>query len=121
MLGWKALAALSIVVAGAVAAFAVYTFGWREGGDAGQTRTATTRAGGRVYTLHQGDLVRVPEAATECQASQEGGHPNLFCTRIPRGRHQVIFYEDSVLVWPLAGGPDGPPFSYAWEPKGGGK
>jgi hypothetical protein len=60
MLGSNALAALAIVVAGAVAAFAVYTFGWQENEDAGPTRTATTGAGGRVYTLRQGDLVRVP-------------------------------------------------------------
>ena len=121
MLGWRVLAALAIVVAGAVAAFAVYAFGWQEGGDTGETRGATTERGTRVYTLRQGDVVRIPQAATECEASQEGGHPNLFCTRIPRGRHQVIFYEDSVLVWPVARGPDGPPFAYEWEPKGGRK
>jgi hypothetical protein len=117
MLGWKALAALAIV--GAVAAFAVYTFGWREDRDADQTRTITTETGGRVYTVRQGDVVRVPAAATECEASQEGGHANLFCTRMPKGRYQVIFYEDSVLVWPLSRGPDGPPFAYRWKPKGG--
>jgi len=54
----------------------------------------------------------------ECEASQEGGFPNLFCTRIPRGRYQVIFYEDSVLVWPRARGPDSAPFAYKWKPKG---
>src|SRR5687768_5772707 len=112
MLEWKALAAFAIFVAGAVAAFAVYTFGWRNGGNDRETRTAPPGTGMRVYTLRQGDVVRVPEAATECRASQEGGHPNLFCSRLPRGRHQVIFYEDSVLVWPLARGPDGPPFTY---------
>jgi len=57
-----------------------------------------------------------PEAATRCEASSEGGAPNLFCTRVGGGRHQVVFYKDSVLVWPLAAGPDGPPFAYRWAP-----
>ena len=60
--------------------------------------------------------MRVPAAATECEASGEGGRPNFFCTRMPEGRHQIIFYEDSVLVWPLSRGPDGPPFVYRWKP-----
>jgi hypothetical protein len=70
----------------------------------------------RIFTLRYGDVVLRPEAATRCVASGEGGSPNLFCTRIGGGRHQVIFYKDSVLVWPLARGPDGPPFAYRWEP-----
>jgi hypothetical protein len=32
VVAWKALAALAILVGGAVAAFAVYTFGWHESG-----------------------------------------------------------------------------------------
>jgi hypothetical protein len=79
-----------------------------------------TRAGGtqRIYTLRDGDVAVRPEAATRCEASGEGGTPNLFCTRIGRGRHQVVFYRDDVLVWPLAAGPDGAPFAYHWAPKG---
>ena len=115
MAAWKGVAALAVVVAGIVGAFAIYTLG-RESGNDGETDAAPATAGPRVYTLRIGDVVRVPDAATECQASQEAGQPNLFCTRVPRGRHQVIFYEDNVLVWPLARGPDGPPFSYEWAP-----
>jgi hypothetical protein len=51
-------------------------------------------------------------------ASQEGGFPNLFCARIGESRHDVVFYEDSVLVWPHAEGGRLPPepFSYRWKP-----
>lgn len=28
----------------------------------------------------------------------------------------MVFYSDSVLVWPLAGGPDAAPFTYLWTP-----
>ncbi len=105
---WKVVAALAIVVAGTVGAFAVYTFGWRE-----DTASAPSP---RVYVLRDGDIVLRREAATRCMASGEGGVPNLFCARIGGGRHDVIFYSDSVLVWPHARGPDGPPFSYRWEP-----
>ena len=110
----RALAALAIVVAGSIAAFAVYTFGWRDDGEDRNPQTAPS--GRHVYTLRQGDVIRVPAAATECEASGEAGKPNLFCVRTPRGRHQIILYEDSVLVWPLARGPDGPPFIYHWKP-----
>ena len=99
----KALAALGIVVTGAVAAFAVYTFGWRESdGDDQMPLGSATRK--YVYTIHPGDVIRVPAAATRCIASQEGGFPNLYCTRTPRGRYRFVFYKDSVLVW----GPGGP-------------
>src|SRR6266542_6588974 len=106
MAAWKALAAFAI----AVGAFAVYTFGWH---DSDGRPTATRH---HVITLREGDVVVRPEAAARCQASQEGGSPNLFCTRVGGGRHQIIFYSDSVLVWPLERGPDGPPFSYLWTP-----
>ncbi|SRR6266540_2473528 len=86
MAAWKALAAFAI----AVGAFAVYTFGWH---DSDGRPTATRH---HVITLREGDVVVRPEAAARCQASQEGGSPNLFCTRVGGGRHQIIFYSDSV-------------------------
>jgi hypothetical protein len=95
---------LALAVGGALGALAVYVFDGRDRGHAAQ----------HVYTLRDGDIAVRPEAATRCEASAEGGSPNLFCTRIGGGRHQVVFYRDSVLVWPLARGPDGPPFSYRW-------
>jgi hypothetical protein len=121
----RALAALPIVVAGAIGAFAVYAFGWHESGGRASlgppVMTVTSVAGRhRVYTLRDGDIVLRPQAATRCVASGEAGIPNLFCTRIGGGRHQVIFYSDTVLVWPLtcrACGPDGPVFEYGWAPK----
>jgi hypothetical protein len=109
---WKAVAALAVVIAGAVGAFAVYTFGWRE-----DKASAPERP--RVYVLRDGDIVLRPEAATRCMASQEGAFRNLFCARIGGGRHNVVFYEDSVLVWPYSPTPGGfppDPFSYDWKP-----
>jgi hypothetical protein len=130
------LVALAILVGGAAAASAAYTFGWHD--SAARTITVTTTAKRdpyvktvkdpsgtyRVYTLRYGDIVRRPQAATRCRAEGEGGSPNLFCDRIGSGRHEIIFYRDSVLVWPLdcpACGPDGPVYSYKWGPKGKGK
>ncbi len=104
----RALRAAAIFLAGAVAALtAAYALGLHESDDDPHTG---------VYTLRDGDVAVRPEAATRCEASAEGGIPNLFCTRAPSGRHQIIFYADCVLVWPLARGPDGPPFSYGWDP-----
>jgi hypothetical protein len=106
----RALVFFSVAVAGGVGAFAVYTFGWHDT-DGGRT--------GHVFTLRDGDAVVRPSAATRCVASGEGGRPNLFCTRLHGGRHQVIFYSDAVLVWPLdcpGCGPDGPVYDYLWTP-----
>lgn len=108
MRAWKGLAAFAVAVAGALGGFAVYTFGWHDGGGG--------KHASHVFTLRDGDVIVRPSAATRCEASGEGGRPNLFCTRLHGGRHQVIFYSDSVLVWPLERGPDGPPFSYFWTP-----
>lgn len=114
MVGWKVLAAFAVAVAGAVGGFAVYTFGWHD--NSGHPNASRTHG---VITLRDGDVVVRPSAATRCEASGEGGRPNLFCTRMHGGRHQVIFYSDSVLVWPLdcpGCGPDGPVSSYLWTP-----
>jgi len=54
-----------------------------------------------IYTLRQGDVVRDPLTATRCEASAEAGSPNLFCTRTGRGRYQIVFYKDAVLVFDL--------------------
>jgi hypothetical protein len=123
MVTWKAPAALAIVVAGAVGAFAVYTFGWRESGGNHKAPAAvvTTETGRhRLYTIRQGDVIRVPATATQCEASGEAGIPNLFCTRIPRGRYQIVFWKDSVDVYDLLDPdlePMVPTFNFKWEPK----
>jgi hypothetical protein len=113
----KALASLLIFAAGAaVAIAATYAYESTTEGEDGRTATVQGSRGSQTYTLGDGDVVIRAEARTRCVASGEGGRPNLFCTRIPRGRHQVIFYSDSVLVWPLDRGPDGAPFTYEWQP-----
>jgi hypothetical protein len=55
--------------------------------------------------LRTGDVALAPLAATQCEASAEGGSPNLFCTRTPSGRYEVVFYADEVLIY-RAGDPD---------------
>jgi len=55
-----------------------------------------------VATVEQGDAFVVPTTATRCEASQEGGIPNLFCTRMSSGRYQVVFWRDEVQVYDLA-------------------
>lgn len=114
--GLKALVALAILVGGAVAAFAVYTFGWHESDAASATTTSVTTETGRhrLYTIRQGDVIRVPATATECEATGEAGIPNLFCTRRgPRARYQVVFWGNRVDVYDLAlhGEPMVPTFS----------
>jgi hypothetical protein len=81
----------------------------RSGGDG--KRHVSARA---FYTLRTGDVARAPLAATRCEASGEGGTPNLFCTRIPGGRYQVVFYEDTVLVFRV-GDPENPR-AIPWKP-----
>jgi hypothetical protein len=66
------------------------------------------------YRLRTGDVARAPLAATRCEASAEAGTPNLFCTRTPRGRYEVVFYEDDVLIFRV-GDPDNPR-AVRWKP-----
>jgi hypothetical protein len=93
----KALAALLIVVAGAVAAFAIYTFGWRND----ESEQVTPSRGPRVYTLRQGDRVRMPSVATECEATVEGAFERLHCSRTSRGRYEVDIFADTVHLYDL--------------------
>ena len=92
----KALAALAIVVVGAVGAFALYTFGADD-----EITVREAPAGPRVFTLRQGDVVRMPSAATACRATAEAGFPRLFCTRTGASRYQVIINRDVVQVYDL--------------------
>jgi hypothetical protein len=45
--------------------------------------------------------VRDPQTATRCEASGEGGAPNLTCTRTTRNRFEIVFYNDVLLVLDL--------------------
>jgi len=117
MLTWKRITAFAIVVAGAVGAFAVYTFGWKDAGGDRQIRTVyvTTETGRhRLYTIREGDVIRDPVTLTQCETSHEAGIPNLFCTHAGnRSRYQVVFWSDAVDVYDLArhGEPMVPTFS----------
>jgi len=77
--------------------------------------SASAEPSGHVFRIQSGDVVRVPSTATRCVASQEVGIANFFCTRTPRGRHQVVFYKDRVFVWRV-GQPDRPAFVARWKP-----
>ena len=127
-MAWRALAALAIVVSGAVAAFAVYSFGWYDNSTANEGSASKrtdpfvktvhdARGTYRVYALRDGDYVRRSQAAVECVASQEGGFPNLRCLRIGGGRHSIVFYKDSIQVYGPDAGPLTPSESFDWRPK----
>ena len=117
----KALAVLAFLAVGLVAGFAISSLFSGESNSNRQNgvgRAFTDEAGTHfVYTLRDGDIVLRPQAGARCAAESEGGDPNLFCTRIGGGRHQIILYKDDVLVWPLdcpVGGPGGPVYTYHW-------
>jgi hypothetical protein len=76
--------------------------------------TASASALARVYTGRQGDVFRVPSAATRCMVTSEAGSPRLYCSRIGGGRYTVDFFRSSVLVW-RNGNPDAPAFSARWR------
>jgi uncharacterized protein YecT (DUF1311 family) len=91
-------AALGVIATLAVVAVAVLV------GSRDSKRSTPARPAPRshvIYTLRQGDVVRDPQTATRCEASGEGGSPNLFCTRTTKGRHQIVFYKDAVFVFDL--------------------
>jgi len=108
----KGLAALGIVVGGAVAAFAVYTFAWHDDGESRRDTPSDTQVG-HVYTLGQGDAVRIPAAAARWEVSAEGGIANLFCVHTGRTRYQVILWKDQADLYDLAqhGEPMAPTYS----------
>jgi hypothetical protein len=102
----------AIVVAGAVAGFAIYTFGWRDGAsEATPNRNEALLASSHAYVDRPGDVFKVPAIATRCVVSQEGGSANVVCAHIPRARHQVYFYKDRLQVWRTGSPGRGPVFS----------
>jgi hypothetical protein len=80
----------------------------------GRATAPDSRAGHHVYVAHQGDVVRVPAAATRCEVSGEGGFPDFFCSRLPQGRYTVSFFSDDILVF--RNGKEDPVFSARWKP-----
>lgn len=77
--------------------------------------TASASDLARVYTGRQGDVFRVPSAATHCLVTQEAGFPRLYSRRIGGGRYTIDFFRSSILVW-RNGNPDSPVFSARWRP-----
>ena len=60
-------------------------------------------------------MVVRPAAGTRCEASGEGGVPNLYCTHVGRGRYSVVFYDETVLVYGPRGDPTVPDFTLHWK------
>ena len=98
---------LMVTFAALIAAFFV--------GRSTQADVAAAQTTGRVLTARNGDVVRVPSAATRCVVSGEAGVPDFFCERAPRGRYHVVFFSDWIQVWRV-GNPDAPVFSRRWKP-----
>jgi len=70
-----------------------------------------------IYTLRSGDVVRDPRTGTRCEASGEGGLPNLYCTHTARGRHAAVFWDDELQVYGPGSGPMEPTYSFKWWSK----
>ena len=92
--------ALGVALTLAVLAVVLVLAGGRDGTRNVQARRPAPR-GPVIYTLRTGDVVRDPLTATRCEASDEAGFPNLFCTRMRQGRYQIVFYGDEVQVFDL--------------------
>lgn len=124
---WGPLGALATLVTGAVAAFAIYTFGWHEDSSSAKAPNPlgpSTKApppprslkpkrftgmigSQRLYTIRYGDVIRYPGTATRCQATAEGGTPQLSCVHAGRSRFQVVFNGYGVRVYDLRPPNDG--------------
>ena len=97
----KRFRTLAIVVGGAVAAFAIFTFVWHDNGGGSRTIPTVARRH-HVYTVSEGDVVRVPAAAARCEVSGEAGIPNFYCVHTGRTRYQVFLWSDRADLYDLA-------------------
>ena len=98
----KTPAVPAILVAAVVGIVAGYLLGRHEAKSEHATVAPVTQVK-HVYTLRQGDAIRVPATATRCEVSSEAGLPNLFCDRVgSSGRYQVVFWNDGVDLYDLA-------------------
>ena len=97
----KLLSVVAIVTAGALAAFAIYTFGWHNKNGGGRI-TSPVAQGRNVYTVGEGDVVHVPVAAVRCEVSHEAGVPNFYCVHTGRTRYQVFLWKDRADLYDLA-------------------
>jgi hypothetical protein len=69
-----------------------------------------------VYTLRWGDVVRDPRTGTRCEATGEGGLPNLYCTHTVRGRYAAVFWNDELTLYGPGSEPLTPSRFFAWWP-----
>ncbi len=86
------------------------------GGKDSKTKTPARPAprGRVIYTLRWGDVVRDPRTGTRCEATGEGGVPNLYCTHTVRGRYEAVFWSDELQVYGPGSGPFEPTLSFKW-------
>ena len=67
-----------------------------------------------IYTMRWGDVVRDPRTGTRCEATGEGGVPNLYCTHTARGRYGAVFWDDALQLYGPGSGPFEPSHSFRW-------
>lgn len=70
-----------------------------------------------IYTLRTGDVARDPRTGTRCEASQEGGFPNLSCRHTARGRYDAVFWDDVLQVYGPGSEAMTPTYSFKWWPR----
>jgi len=70
-----------------------------------------------IYTLRWGDVARDPRTGTRCEATGEGGIPNLRCRHTARGRYEAVFWDDELQVYGPGSGPFEPTYSFKWWPR----
>jgi hypothetical protein len=79
-----------------------------------ETRARPATRGRAIYTLRWGDVVRDPRTGTRCEATGEGGIPNLFCTHTVRGRYEAVFWDDELQVYGPGSEAMTPTYSFNW-------
>jgi hypothetical protein len=67
-----------------------------------------------IYTLRWGNVVRDPRTGTRCEATGEGGVPNLHCTHTARGRYEAVFWNDELQVYGPGSEEMTPTYSFKW-------
>lgn len=97
------------------ALFLAFALGARDS----KKNTSARRAPGRhvIYTLRRGNVVRDPRTGTRCEATGEGGIPNLRCTHTARGRYEAVFWSDELQVYGPGSGPMMPRYAFKWWPR----
>lgn len=66
-----------------------------------------------VRTLRSGDTVFDPRTGTRCEATGEGGVPNVHCSRAS-GAGEAVFWSDALQVYGPGSQEMTPTYSFAW-------